>query len=357
MRKLTIFIVMSLILILGTIPVFAADMPPLPHAFYGSVTINGSAAPIGTLVEAVAEGIITGTYNPIISTEQGKYGSSDPLGTKLIVKGDIEEAATITFYVNGLAATQSYLFDSGETTELDLSLIVSAGPSLTPEVVVNLFGTKESLPISADGKIEETIQATSADGMLTLTIPEGTIALDEKGEPITVLTSEVDTSPPPPPEESHIIGLTYNFGPARATFSPPITMVYSYDPNTLPEGVSEADLTLAYYDEVTREWIELECIVNTDNNTVTASVSHFTEFAIIGAVKPVESGEVITPPAAEEAEKEEVIAPPAAEEAEKEEVITAEPSETNWLMVAGITGGAIVIFGLIIFIFVRRRPY
>jgi len=91
MRKATIFIVVGLLLTLCSAPVNAADLPPLPHAFYGDVTINNSLAPPGTRVEARGEGVEPGTYNPITTTETGKYGSADPLGAKLIVQGDIEK--------------------------------------------------------------------------------------------------------------------------------------------------------------------------------------------------------------------------------------------------------------------------
>ncbi|GAI72979.1 unnamed protein product, partial [marine sediment metagenome] len=40
-------------------------------------------------------------------------------------------------------------------------------------------------------------------------------------------------------------------------------------------------------DEETGEWVELPCTVDPVNHTITASVAHFTTFAIIGTVPPV----------------------------------------------------------------------
>jgi len=100
-------------------------------------------------------------------------------------------------------------------------------PPLIPtgeEVTTNLFGIEGSFPISSSGEILETIEATSEDGALTLTIPEGTIALDEDDNSLTTLEAEVDTSPPPPPEDTSIIGVAYDFGPDGITFNPPITL-------------------------------------------------------------------------------------------------------------------------------------
>jgi len=172
------------------------------------------------------------------------------------------------------------------------------GPALTPtveEVKTNLFGTEASSPISSSGEILEKIEATSEDGTLTLTIPEGTIALDKDGNPLTSLEAEVDTSPPPPPKDASIIGLAYNFGPDEATFDPPITLTWSYDPNDIPEGVAEEDLVVAWYDEAANKWVELDCIVDTGNNTITASIEHFTTFAIMGMVASIPGSEPEVP--------------------------------------------------------------
>ncbi len=156
------------------------------------------------------------------------------------------------------------------------------------EVETNLFGAEASSPISSSGEILETIEATSEDGTLTLTVSEGTIALDKDDSPLISLEAEIDTSPPPPPEDTNIIGLAYNFGPDGATFDPPITLTRSYDLNDIPEGVAEEDLVLAWYNEATNRWVELDGIVDTSNNTITAAIEHFTTFAIIGVVIPPE---------------------------------------------------------------------
>jgi len=297
MRKATIFVVIALLLTFSATPAYAQEVPPLPHAFYGDVTINGNAAPIGTTVEARGSGVLTGIEgNPITTTERGKYGSSNPLEPRLIVQGDIEEGAAITFYVNGRLATTNPAtveWHSGETTRVNLSVTIAAppGPGPGPAPVryyidTNLFGIEASFRISDEGEILETIEATSEDGKLTITIPAGTFALDKDGNPLESLTADIDPSPPEPPEDGYIIGLAYDFGPDGATFDPPITFTYTYDPADIPEGVAEEDLVLAYYDEDTGEWVELDCVVDTENNIITASVEHFTTFAVIGKVRP-----------------------------------------------------------------------
>ncbi len=56
-----------------------------------------------------------------------------------------------------------------------------------------------------------------------------------------------------------------------------------YVPGLIPEGVAEADLFIAYYDVATGQWVSLPSAVDTENNTITAEVSHLTKFAILTA--------------------------------------------------------------------------
>ncbi len=148
----------------------------------------------------------------------------------------------------------------------------------------NLFGETETFYTDYKGTVQRTVRATSQDGKLTVAITKGTIALGKDNKRLKSLEVVVDETPPDPPEDANIIGLPYSFSPAGATFDPPITFTWSYDPDALPEGVAEGDLVLAFYDEEAGKWVELECVVDTENNTVTASVEHFTTFALMVTV-------------------------------------------------------------------------
>jgi len=167
--------------------------------------------------------------------------------------------------------------------------------------------------VDEDGVFTEPVTAESEDGNASLTIGEGTTGLTAEGEPISEISivEMEEANVPPPPEEGHVIGLAYDFGPDDATFDEPITISFTYDPDNLPEGVSEEDLVIAVWDEDAGEWVELPSVVDTENNTITATVDHFTAFAVV--VLPVEEEE--EPPVGEEEEEE----PPVGEEEEEEE--------------------------------------
>jgi len=295
MRKAVIFIAVAILLVFYAVPAYA--VPALPHAFYGTVEINGTLASDGTQVSATVDGgsVITNAYNPT-TTVDGSYGVGD--SPYLLVQGDITPGAIITFHVTNADGTATGGTDTfiagGGPDEKILSVTIAepapsggagGAPPAQPPVETNLFGIEGEFEISDDGEVQETIEATSADGMLTLTIPEGTIALDKDGDPLETLESAVDESPPDPPEDAHVVGLAYDFGPDGATFDPAITLTWSYDPDSLPEGVAEGNLVIAYYDESADEWVEMDSEVDTESNSIMASVSHFTTFTILGTTE------------------------------------------------------------------------
>jgi hypothetical protein len=310
-RVITGIILVTVMAIFGLSAPAYAQIPPLPHAFYGTLTIEGEPAPIDTQVEVRGTGVETGiTGNPVVITEEGWYGTADPLGAKLVVQGgeSLLDGTTLTFYVDGDSTGKTYAWKSGGVTRFDLNLGAGAAAggdegddegggggggggggdeeSATSEPTVdlsaNLFGNEFTYSISDTGEILDAITACSPDGRVCITIPAGTIALDKYQNPITSLIIEGNPSPVCPlAEGAHIIGLAYDFKPDRATFATPITLVFTYDEAEVPEGIAEEDLVLAYCDEVSMEWVEVDSVVNPVDNTITANIYHFTTFAIL----------------------------------------------------------------------------
>ena len=68
----------------------------------------------------------------------------------------------------------------------------------------------------------------------------------------------------------------YEFGPSGIVFDPPANLIIHYDPKDMPDNISESELGV-YLLEGTK-WVMLNgSSVNTAQNTVSASVSHFTK--------------------------------------------------------------------------------
>ena len=342
--------VLSLAMLIFVSPVYA--IPNLPHAFYGDVEINGVKAPDGSLVSAVVSGgNIVAVQNPV-STLGGSYGVSS---LKLLVQGDISNGAMINFYVNGIdtGITETYEHGGG-ATRVDLSVTIpipevpqggggggAGGGEPIYFVSSSFFGDSVVLKLSKSGKLQEGVEITSGNGMLNFTIHGETYILDKDGNFQGSLTVKVNDNPPSPPIGTNIIGLVYNFNPDGTTFSPPAEMVWEYNPDELAEGVAEEDLVIAYYDE--NKWITLDSVVDTESNTITAFVHHFTEFAVL-ALKPVPVPETIEPkpapptPAPASTPKLEPLAPPAP---------TPLVQPLNWYIIGSVLAG-VVIIGVIV---------
>ncbi len=215
---------------------------------------------------------------------------------------------TLTAKASGSSTPGSYTAELEIKSEVPPAPIAGATGGSAPlySVRTSLFGVEKTYYTERDGDIRRTIKGTSQDGNLTLNIPKYTTALDDYGRRLRTLEVTIDETPPDPPEDSNIIGLPYNFGPAGATFDPFMTLTWTYSPDNLPEGVAEEDLILAYY--IDGEWIELECVVDVESNTVTASVKHFTTFALIGTVVLVVESVISEEPVVEEPEPIPVLA-------------------------------------------------
>jgi hypothetical protein len=166
--KMAAFMLLAMLLALSVSPVYADEAPSLPHAFYGTVEINGSPAPTGTEVEVRGEGVRTGvTQNPLVTTAQGEYGGSGSFDLKLLVWGDIADGATVTFYVNGFSTGQTATWHSGEVTEVDLAATIEEGavPEEPPDTGDSTPpGTGDSTPPdTGDSTPPDTGDSTSPD--------------------------------------------------------------------------------------------------------------------------------------------------------------------------------------------------
>jgi hypothetical protein len=141
--------------------------------------------------------------------------------------------------------------------------------------------------IDTAGVITEIVTAKSSDNLTQLTINKGTKALDKTGKPLDGIIMVEMKKPPAPPTNVSVIGLTYDCGPEDSTFSPPITITFTYDPDKIPKGANEKALVIAIWDKVAGKWVELTgCTVNPTTHTISAPVSHFTAFTILVPSRP-----------------------------------------------------------------------
>ncbi len=233
--------------------------------------------------------------------------------------------------------------------------------------------------ITTEGVFTRDVAIDSADAKVKLDIDQDTVGKTKEGDALSQISILEMEDPPAPPEGSNAIGLTYDLDPDDATFDPPITITFTYDPDEIPGDFNEEDLVIAIWDktvwnEDTGEWgtwVDLEgCTVDPVTHTITAPVSHFTPFAIIARAAPPPEEEVVVPEEEEVVPEEEEVVPeeeevvpeeeeevvPEEEEVvpEEEEVVT--PKAIRWWLIGVIIASVAVIGGLLAyFLWWRRR--
>ena len=114
----------TIVVLLLMLPSVVSAQRVIPHAFLGSATVNGSPAANGTVVAALVDGqqmaakSVTGGTYPVLLVEPS---------------GESFDGKTVTFTIGGIAAAQTYIWQQGEVTELNLTATpVIGSPAATP---------------------------------------------------------------------------------------------------------------------------------------------------------------------------------------------------------------------------------
>ncbi len=135
------------------------------------------------------------------------------------------------------------------------------------------------------GDLKQAVEVNSTYGEITISMGKGTACLGDDGKRLENIGIS-ETYLPQLPEGYYIIGKVYKLEPSGATFAPAFNLTIGYADNDISQYVSEGSIYLAYYNATSESWIPLYSQVNTQNNTVTAPVSHFTTFAVMGTATP-----------------------------------------------------------------------
>ena len=206
--------------------------------------------------------------------------------------------------------------------------------------------------IDRDGIFYRDVTNESGDKLCQITINKDTKGQDKFGRRLSSILIVEEKSPPAPPPNATAVSRTYDLTPNGAIFDPPITITLTYNQADIPEGVTEEDLVIAYWDGA--QWVNLEgpYTTDTENNTKSALTSHFTNFTILGyapAPTPPPSpapAPAPVPPAPTPA--------PAPAPAPAPPAPTPVPTPVNWWLIGGIIA-AVVIIGGVVWLIVARR--
>ena len=121
-----------ILLVLCTGAAVAADIPPLPAQYFGTVSVNGQPAQAGTTITAVIGSEVLGS---LTITEAGKLGESGTFGAKLLAApaSSTAEGKSVSFLIGTSTAAEKVSFVSGDAREISLTFAGVAVPtSQTP---------------------------------------------------------------------------------------------------------------------------------------------------------------------------------------------------------------------------------
>ncbi|MCX5997763.1 MAG: putative Ig domain-containing protein [Chloroflexi bacterium] len=154
----------------------------------------------------------------------------------------------------------------------------STAASANITISTDILGTTTSF-VTISGVLTSAATLSSAGGKLSISLADNTtVSLPTGGRQITVIQI---ASPPAAPSGAKLLE-AYAFTPDNATFTPAAVITVKYAADGLPSDVHEADLYLAVSENST--WTLLASTVNTQAKTVSAQLSHFSIYALLGKV-------------------------------------------------------------------------
>ncbi|MBN1690292.1 MAG: putative Ig domain-containing protein [Dehalococcoidia bacterium] len=145
-------------------------------------------------------------------------------------------------------------------------------------ISTSVLGTTSSFN-TIGGKTTSTVSLSDSSGKMVIVLSENTtISLPVGNQQITVIKL---AGAPNRPANTLIIE-AYSFEPGNTTFSPAASVTVKYDAAGLPKNVKESNLYLALLEN--SKWTALATTVDTKSRTLTAKVSHFSTYAMLGKV-------------------------------------------------------------------------
>ncbi len=140
-----------------------------------------------------------------------------------------------------------------------------------------------SLSFDSDNALKNDVTIVTKDGDAELFIPKGALVTKD-GQPFSRIEFKIVDRNFDGLSNGVVIGSTAYKGTDGVQFDPWAMLKINYEKQDIPPGVSEKDLVLMWYDKERDLWKAVPTRVDTENNQVVASISHFTPVAIGGDV-------------------------------------------------------------------------
>lgn len=159
------------------------------------------------------------------------------------------------------------------------------GGAAPPVVPPTVPGTGAITP-AAGGTVSAT---TTAGGGAAVQVPANTVVANTTVTvtPTATTAAAVSTAVAAAPSGQSIVGgYVYNFaatstGGAVTTFAAAVTLTFTYT-DAQVAGLTESALTIYRWNTSTSQWVALPSTVNTATNTITATTTQFSYYALMG---------------------------------------------------------------------------
>ena len=307
-----------------------------------SVTTDGSSSV--TTNSATLSGSLTSMGTATTVNASFEYGTTTAYGSSTTTQA-ISSPGTFIANITGLVAGTQYHFrtkadggTSGVSYGIDMTFTTSSagggggggggggsgGGGSSARVDLTDFTSSGVITLNSSGATTTSYIIESADKNCTIQIAGGTKLVDASGIPLTSLTHGIPATVPDAPANVGVLS-AQELGPSGARFDPAINLTLTYDQTKLSSGINEETPYIAFWDGT--NWTALPTVLDTTLSEATASITHFTIFAVmvptpvvtlpITPPTPVEtlpmipSAPVVTPPIAPSAPVEiPLITPP-----------------------------------------------
>lgn len=152
---------------------------------------------------------------------------------------------------------------------------------------IDITGSSLAEYLNSEGRTSEALTAASLDGGWQLDIAQDTLISYPDGT-VPVLDLTVVEESNIPESDTALYGVIYRLQSEGLQFNPAARLTVKYDPADLPADVPESALKIVRWNPDNSTWEALECSIDTENHTLTASLEHFSYYAVAGIVRPAE---------------------------------------------------------------------
>jgi protocatechuate 3,4-dioxygenase beta subunit len=231
-------------------------------------TISGTVTQSGTTKSAFVTGWSeNGGYSSTSSSGSGSYSLSVTAGDTWHVRAIWESGTSF------VRSTEQVVIPASGSNSLDLALTQSGS---MPESTSTTFNATNQKTITLSNGVTISIPAgaLASSGNVTVTVtPKSQLPNQSLASPISY--------------GYEIKAFDSNGAEITSNFNSNVSIVIPYTASDLSDlGITEEELLGGYWDSATNSWRNASNVaVDTDNNTVTITINHFTDFALFTAGK------------------------------------------------------------------------